>query len=216
MRKVFWDNPYQTQLTTKVASVNGNEVLFDETIIFSFCGGQESDKATVNDIPVIASRMEGNLIYYALPENHGLKSGDTVIQRIDWPRRNRLMRLHFAAELILELVTQNYGLEKVGAHIAETKSRIDFKADTNISAHFPEILQKYNAIIAADLPIEKGFTDEATQRRYWKIDGFAQVPCGGTHVKTMAEVGYVTLKRDRPGKGIERIEIRLIDDLIKN
>lgn len=211
MKKVFWDNPYQTELETRVAAVNGNEILFDETIIFSFCGGQESDKATVNEIPMLNSRMEGNLIYYTLPEGHGLKTGDTVTQRIEWPRRNRLMRLHFAAELILEIVTQNYGLEKVGAHIAEAKSRIDFKADSNISAHFPAILQKYNEIIAADLPIEKGFTDEATQRRYWKIDGFAQVPCGGTHVKTTAEVGYVTLKRDRPGKGIERIEIRLIE-----
>ena len=42
-----------------------------------------------------------------------------------------------------------------------------------------------------------------------KIDGFAQVPCGGTHVDRTSEVGFVTLKRDRPGKSIERIEIRL-------
>jgi Ser-tRNA(Ala) deacylase AlaX len=212
MRKVFWDNPYKTELTTKVAAVNGNELLFDETIIFSFCGGQENDKATVNDMPVLSSRMEGNLIYYTLPENHGLKPGDPVIQRIDWPRRNRLMRLHFAAELILEIVTQNYKLEKVGAHIAEGKSRIDFRSDSNISVHFPEILQKYNEIITSNLPIYKDFSDVATQRRFWKIDSFAQVPCGGTHVKTTGEVGFVTLKRDRPGKGIERIEIRLVDD----
>jgi hypothetical protein len=30
------------------------------------------------------------------------------------------MRLHFAAELILELVTKKLGLEKIGAHIAES------------------------------------------------------------------------------------------------
>lgn len=34
------------------------------------------------------------------------------------------MRLHFAAELVLELVTQELKLEKIGAHIAETKARI--------------------------------------------------------------------------------------------
>ena len=214
MKKVFWENPYQQELTTTVASVNGNEVLFNETIIFSFCGGQESDNATVNDIPVLSSRTEGNSIYYTLSEGHGLKSGDTVVQRIDWQRRNRLMRLHFAAELILEIVTQKYGLEKVGAHIAETKSRIDFKSDSNISTLLPEILQKYNEIIAANLPIHKDFSDIATQRRFWKIDGIAQVPCGGTHVKTTAEVGFVTLKRDRPGKGIERIEMRLVNDTV--
>jgi Ser-tRNA(Ala) deacylase AlaX len=122
------------------------------------------------------------------------------------------MRLHFAAELILEIVTQKYHLEKVGAHISETKARIDFKSDTNISALFPDILAEYNEIIKNNRTIEKGYSDIATQRRFWKIDGFAQVPCGGTHVNSTAEVGYVTLKRDRPGKSIERIEIRLVDD----
>ena len=199
-------------LTTKVTSVNGNELLFDETIAYSFAGGQESDKAFVNEIPILSSRMEGPLIYYTLPEGHGLKPGDTVVMTIDWPRRSRLMRLHFTAELVLEIVTQKYNLEKVGAHIAESKARIDFIAPFNISTKFDEILAVYNDVIAKNYPIEKGYLDETTQRRYWKIEGFAQVPCGGTHVNTTAEVGYVTLKRDRPGKGIERIEIRLVDD----
>jgi Ser-tRNA(Ala) deacylase AlaX len=211
-RKVFWGNPYQHTLTTHVASVNGNILLFQDTIAFSFAGGQESDKAFVNGIAILDSKREGNLIYYTLPEGHGLKAGDPVTMAIDWPRRSRLMRLHFTAELILEIVTQKYGYEKVGAHIAEHKARIDFKADENISVHFPEILAQYNAIIEKNLPIEKDYSDVENQRRFWKIEGFAQVPCGGTHVNSTGEVGFVTLKRDRPGKGIERIEIRLVDD----
>lgn len=211
MKKIFWDNPYQTELDTQVTSVNGDQVLFDATIAYSFAGGQESDKAWVNGIPILNSTRDGNLIYYTLPSDHGLKPGDSVHMTIDWPRRHKLMRLHFAAELILEIVTQKYGLPKVGAHISETKSRIDFTADTNISTHFPEILAAYNHVIAQNLPIEKGYSDLENQRRYWKIQDFAQVPCGGTHVNTTGEVGYVTLKRDRPGKGIERIEIRLVD-----
>jgi Ser-tRNA(Ala) deacylase AlaX len=135
---------------------------------------------------------------------------DLVTMKIDWPRRHKLMRLHFAAELILEIVTQKYGLEKVGAHISEDKSRIDFKSDTNVKTFFDDILKVYNRIIESDLSIQKDYSDIEAQRRFWKIDGFAQVPCGGTHVKTTGEVGFVTLKRDRPGKGIERIEIRLI------
>lgn len=211
MKKVFWDNPYQTELDTKVSSVNGDQVLFDATIVYSFAGGQESDRAWVNGIPILHSILEGNLIYYTLPSDHNLKPGDSVHMTIDWPRRHKLMRLHFAAELILEIVTQKYGLPKVGAHISEIKSRIDFTLDTNISVHFPEILEAYNHVIAQNLPIEKAYSDLENQRRYWKIQDFAQVPCGGTHVNTTSEVGYVTLKRDRPGKGIERIEIRLVE-----
>lgn len=59
MRKVFWENPYQHTLTTKVASVEGNRVLFEDTIAYSFAGGQESDEAFVNDIRLIDSTREG-------------------------------------------------------------------------------------------------------------------------------------------------------------
>jgi Ser-tRNA(Ala) deacylase AlaX len=211
MRKVFWDNPYQQSLTTIVSQVNGNEILFEKTIAYSFSGGQESDKAWINDLPIIDSRKEGNLIYYTLSEGHVLSVGDVVKMTIDWPRRYRLMRLHFAAELVLEIVTQKYHLEKVGAHIAENKARIDFVFPEHISSLFDVILEDYNKIIHADYPIQTGFTDVNAQRRFWKIDGFAEVPCGGTHVKSTKEVGCVTLKRSRSGKGIERIEIKLID-----
>lgn len=213
MKKIFWENPYQHTLSTQVAVINGNDILFAETIAYSFAGGQESDKAFINDMPILNSRIEGNLIYYTLPDNHNLHVGDEVIMTIDWPRRLRLMRLHFATELVLEIVTQNYNLEKVGAHIAEHKARIDFKSDINIATHFPEIIQKYNAIIDTDYTIEKGYSDIANQRRYWKIEGFAQVPCGGTHVNSTKEVGYVILKREKPGKSIERIEIKLVNNI---
>lgn len=212
MRKVFWENPYQCTLKTKVAQILGNQLLFEETIAYSFSGGQESDKAYVNDLPILDSKMEGTLIYYTLPEGHGLSVGEEVTMTIDWERRYRLMRLHFAAELVLEIVTQKFHLEKVGAHIAETKARIDFVYPQHISSLFEDILKEYDAIIKADKIIETGYSDVENQRRYWKIEGFAQVPCGGTHVKSTKEVGFVTLKRARAGKSIERIEIRLLDD----
>lgn len=216
MKKVFWDNPYQADLVTHVASVEGNEILFEETIIYSFAGGQESDKAVINGLPVISSRMEENLIHYTLPDGHGLSKGDKVTMIIDWPRRYRLMRLHFAAELILEIVTQKFHLQKVGAHIAEHKARIDFISNENITPLFGEILSEYNKIIKENRSIQVDFSDVKNQRRFWKIDGFAQVPCGGTHVQSTAEVGFVTLKREHPGKSIERIEIRLIDTSTPN
>lgn len=212
MRKVFWDNPYQCKLTTKVAEVSGQQILLEETISFSFSGGQESDKASINDLPILNSEMEGNLIYYTLEEGHGLCPGDQVFMEIDWPRRYRLMRLHFAAELILELVTQKLGLEKIGAHISETKARIDFVFDKNISLIFEETLNEYNKIIQRNLPIKTCFSDKENERRFWQIEGFAKVPCGGTHVKSTSEVGFINLKRVNIGSSKERIEIKLIDD----
>jgi Ser-tRNA(Ala) deacylase AlaX len=209
MQKVFWDDPYKKTLITSVSEVNGERLLFEETIVFSFSGGQESDKAYVNGLPIIDSEKVGNLIYYILPKEHGLSLGDLVTMEIDWLRRYKLMRLHFAAELILELVKRKLNLKKIGAHIAETKSRIDFIYDKNISHMFEEILSQYNEIIKQDLPIITGFSDFENQRRFWEIEGFSKVSCGGTHVRSTREVGYVTLKRSNIGGAKERIEIRL-------
>lgn len=209
MKKVFWENPYQDLLTTKVVEVNKNRVLLAETIAFSFSGGQESDMAWINDIAIIDSVIAGRLIYYTLPEDHGLTVGESVTMKIDWSRRYKLMRLHFAAELILELVTRKLNLEKIGAHIAETKARIDFFYDKNIGSILDELLHDYNQIITSDLPIKTGFSDVENQRRFWEIQVFSKVSCGGTHVKSTAEVGYVSLKRVNIGANKERIEIRL-------
>ena len=211
MKKVFWENPYQHHLVTTVTEVDGDRVLLKETIAFSFSGGQESDKAFINGLEVLHSEIVGHLIYYTLPTGHGLKANDTVTQNIDWPRRYRLMRLHFAAELVLELATRQLGLTKIGAHIAETKARIDFVSNENITPHLENILAEYNAIIQRDEPIVTDFSDLENQRRYWEIKGFSKVPCGGTHVKSTGEVGFVTLKRVNIGGGKERIEIKLIE-----
>jgi Ser-tRNA(Ala) deacylase AlaX len=64
MRKIFWDNPYESRLKTQVVSVDNNRILFAETIAFSFSGGQESDKTCVNGLDVIHSEIDRNVIYY--------------------------------------------------------------------------------------------------------------------------------------------------------
>jgi Ser-tRNA(Ala) deacylase AlaX len=209
-KNLFWRDPYLTDLEATVTGVNGNEITVDQTIFYAFSGGQESDYGTFNDHRVIQARKEGMEIVYTLEDGHALQIGDHVSMAIDWERRYRLMRLHFAAELILELAYQNLkGIEKIGAHIAQDKARIDFKWSENIARSFPLLENEARRIIEADWKIESAFSDEEAEKRYWKVEGFAQVLCGGTHLKKTGEVGKITLKRDNIGKGKERIEIHL-------
>ena len=210
--KLFWQDPYLTTLDTRVASVEGDQVTLEETIFYAFSGGQESDAGTIGGRAVLEARKDERDIRYTLAPGHGLKAGDPVTVEIDGARRRKLMRLHLAAEIILELAYQNLpGIQKVGAHIAEDKARIDFEWPENISKLFPMMQKKAGALIAADHAIVSAFSDEACQRRYWEIDCFARVPCGGTHLKRTGEIGALTLKRVNIGKGKERIEIRVND-----
>lgn len=120
------------------------------------------------------------------------------------------MRLHFAAELVLELFYKNLeGVNKVGAHIAQDKARIDFAWPESISPLLPMIESAANSIIAANMEIITAFDDEPNERRYWEVSGFSRVPCGGTHVKRTGEIGPIKLKRNNKGRGNERVEIYL-------
>jgi Ser-tRNA(Ala) deacylase AlaX len=121
------------------------------------------------------------------------------------------MRLHFAAELVLELFYRALpGVGKIGAHIAQDKARIDFAWPESISPLLAGIASAANAIVQTDLVITSAFENVADERRYWQIDGFARVPCGGTHVRRTGEIGAIRLKRDNIGRGKERVEI-LVD-----
>ena len=64
-------------------------------------------------------------------------------------------------------------------------------------------------LIQDDKDIISTYSDEQRQTRYWEIKGFAKVACGGTHLRRTGEIGEIELKRKNPGKGKERVEIRL-------
>ncbi len=210
--KTFWQEPDRTQLETRLTAVDGDRVQVDDTIFFAFSGGQESDRGSIAARPVLLAENHGREIVYTLQSTAGLKVGDRVTMRIDGARRRRLMRLHFAAELVLELVYQSHSqVKKTGAHIAADKARIDFQWAGNIAGIFPELQARVDQIIADDRTITCDFSDRAGERRFWKIDGFAEVPCGGTHVKSTGEIGALRFKRKNPGRGLERIEIYLDD-----
>jgi Ser-tRNA(Ala) deacylase AlaX len=208
--KLFWLEPYRTTLDTTVTGVQGPEITVAETIFYAFSGGQESDHGTFNGLPVLEAHKHHHEIVYRLEEPHGLAVGSPVLMAIDWARRYRLMRLHFAAELVLELTTRHCsGIEKIGAHIAADKARIDFLWPENLNGALPLLQTQAHALIEADHAIISAFSDEAQGRRYWEITGFARVACGGTHLRRTGEIGSIELRRKNVGKGKERIEITL-------
>lgn len=208
--KQFWVDPYLTELKTLVQQVQGDWVQVYETIFYALSGGQESDAGTFNQYSVLQAKKSGSDILYQLPENHDLKIGDAVYIKINWDRRYKLMRLHFAAEIILELVYKKFPtIVKIGAHISEEKARVDFNWPQSLAAEIPFLKGKLKKIIDLNLPIISAYADKENEKRYWEIKDFSKVPCGGTHLKNTKEIGGVELKRINLGKNKERIEIKI-------
>lgn len=211
VKKLFWEDPYLKQCIARVMSVKGNHITLDETIIFAFSGGQASDSGTIHGYPVLTAQKVDKEIVYEIDAAHDLETGQQVEVAIDWNKRYKIMKLHFAAEIVLELMVQNFNNpKKIGANITEEKARVDFEWGGNISEVFPLLQKKIEDIINSNAPILSSFSNEKQEIRYWEIDGFGKVLCGGTHIKNTGEMGTILLKRGkRLGAGKERIEIYL-------
>jgi len=210
--KLFWINPYLAECDAMITTVSGNLITLSQTIAYAFEGGQQSDIGTIGGYEILNAELINSEIFYTLNESHSLSVSDKVLVLIDWEKRYKIMRLHFAAELVLEALYQNYNHpEKIGANITYDKARVDFYWEGNISETFEFLEAKLKEIIKADLEIISSFSDEENERRYWEIKGFAKVDCGGTHIRKTGEIGTLKLKRANPGKGKERIEIYLCD-----
>lgn len=211
-KKLFWADPYRATLATVVTSSDAETVSLRETIFYAFSGGQESDSGTIGGYPVLEARKSGLQIVYRLPGDHALKPGDEVMVKIDRERRLKIMRLHFAAEIVLELVYRKLaGVEKIGAHISADKARLDFAWPQSITPLVPELSAAAQEIVDRDSDIVSAFSDEEKELRYWEVPGFARIPCGGTHPRQTGEIGQIRLKRNNIGKGKERIDIFVLD-----
>ena len=208
---MFWEDPYLKEINARVTSVNDNVITLDKTIAYAFSGGQASDSGTINEYKIIEAKKFGKEIFYTIDPNHNLEVNNEVIVKIDWDKRYKIMKLHFAAEIILELIYQNFNRpEKIGANITEDKARLDFKWEGNISEIIPFLESRIREIIESDLDIISQFSDEENEVRYWEIEGFAKVDCGGTHIRKTGEIGDIILKRGKSlGRNKERIEIYL-------
>ena len=211
LRKLFWEDPYLKEINARVTSVNDHVITLDKTIAYAFSGGQASDSGTVNEYKIIEAKKFGKEILYTIDPSHHLIVNDEVIVKIDWDKRYKIMKLHFAAEIILELIYQNFNRpEKIGANITEDKARLDFKWEGNISEIIPFLESRAREIIESNFDIVSQFSDEENEMRYWEIEGFAKVDCGGTHIRKTGEIGDIILKRGKSlGSNKERIEIYL-------
>jgi Ser-tRNA(Ala) deacylase AlaX len=210
VEKLFWVDPYLTETNANVVTITQNKITLNKTVAYAMSGGQDSDSGSIGGYEIITAQKQGKDIVYTISSQHNLDVGDNVIVNIDWEKRYQLMRLHFAAELVLELVYQNYDKpNKIGANITKDKARLDFEWQGNISEIFPFLQSELTKLVKNDFEIISDYSDKLNQRRYWEITGFAKVPCGGTHLKSTGEIGELCLKRKNIGAGKERIEIIL-------
>lgn len=201
--RLFRGDPYLREFTATVTSIDGNAVVLDHTAFYANNGGQIGDTGTLNDIPAIDTQYldESNLVHLVQPGVAALEVGMQVTGKIDWKRRYRIMRHHSAQHSVYLRFkeVQGAGLSTVkGGEVTPDKARVDWSYYEDVDVERIQAL--LDDVIQENRAIRLFASESDPTYRYFELEGFEAVPCGGTHVRSTAEIGPVKIKRKNMGK----------------
>jgi len=211
---LFWEDPYNREFDATVLKTEANKVILDQTCFYARGGGQAADTGEIQGLRVVdVEGDEASDIAHVLERDAPFGTGERVHGRIDWDRRYRIMRLHSAAHIVYYVMPKVFGENCKPASsglLDDQKERADYLFTEKLDKEkLKQVEEEANRIIAEGRTINT-WTDQDGDSRFWKMDPFPNMACGGTHVRNSREIGKITVERGKkPGKGKERIEISL-------
>jgi misacylated tRNA(Ala) deacylase len=237
---LFRDDSYLKECQARVVAVTGQGgIVLDRTVFYANSGGQPGDTGTLASadgtrIPIStavytdAAKSEiAHILAEDLPapDSPTFKAGDTVTATIDWDKRYARMRMHTALHLLSAVLP--YAV--TGGSVGESESRLDFDIPESgldkdaITAHVNEMIASDAAVssrwisdeeLAANPGLVKTMSVQppmGTGRvRLIEIANLDLQPCGGTHVRSVMEIGAVRVTQiEKKGKQNRRVRLAL-------
>jgi Ser-tRNA(Ala) deacylase AlaX len=233
-RLLCLEDSYRKDCDAVVVSAIGKEMVLDQTVFYPRGGGQPSDTGRIiagdgsSNHVVEVSKKAGRVIHL-LEHESTYATGSRVKCVIDWERRYKLMRMHTAAHVLGATMHKELGVLISGNQLETDKSRFDFNMEAFDRAQFEEIVRKANESLSGDvelkvysLPREEAMRipgvvklagalpPAISELRIVEIPGVDLQADGGTHVRSLREVGRIELLRlDNRGKDNRRIYFTL-------
>ncbi|MEM7709428.1 MAG: alanyl-tRNA editing protein [Pseudomonadota bacterium] len=232
---LFRNDPYLRTATARVVALTEDGgVIPDASLFYPRGGGQPGDRGRLSwdgGSCEIATTVKAEERVALIPvEGSACPAiGARIEMALDWDQRYRFMRMHTALHLLSVVVP----LPVTGGQIGAEKSRLDF--DMPEATHEREAVQTaLIALIDGDHAVTEDWIDEATLDanpslvktlsvkpprgagrirlvRIGSRDAPVDLqPCGGTHVRSTAEIGPVRVgKMENKGRSNRRISITL-------
>jgi misacylated tRNA(Ala) deacylase len=228
--ELFREDSYLSECQATVVESGPAGIVLDKTVFYPMGGGQPGDTGTISweggSVDVTDTRYgdAGSIRHLAEPDAVLPATGTEVTATLDWDRRYLHMRMHTALHLLGSVL--KYGV--TGGNISATKSRLDFDMEDTVDKE--QVTADVQALVAADHPVSvRWITDDeleaqpelvrtmsvqppkgAGRVRLLEIEGIDLQPCGGTHLKSTAEVGQVRVgKVEKKGRHNRRVSIVL-------
>jgi alanyl-tRNA synthetase len=181
------------------------EVLLDETAFYPTSGGQPNDLGLLNDAVVLDVRDDGDEIVHIVDREVDAR---TVKGCVNWPRRFDHMQQHTGQHLLSAMFQERFGLPTISFHLGTEICTIDLRgrdpsdellmgaqraANKAIFENRDVTVRYGTAEDLARLGVRKEVRREGILRAI-EIESADLQPCGGTHVKSTAEIGMILVR----------------------
>lgn len=228
----FYRDPYQTQLETRVISLDEQRLVLEDTLFYPHGGGQPGDIGSVTvsgrRVEIVDTRYskDRTRIEHHLAEPLAASAGDAATLALNWERRYRHMRMHTCMHLICHVIKDPV----TGGNVGADQSRAEF--DLTEPVDKAELEAKLNELVRQGARVSTEWLPESIldeqpdlvrtmsvqpprghgDIRMVRIEGLDFQPCGGTHLANIAEIGQVRIPSIKSkGKQNKRINIELVD-----
>ena len=236
---VYNDDPYNREHEARIIGKSADfGIKLDEPIFYPKGGGQPGDSGTllVNSyhykVIETVKDLEGQ-VYLKVEDADAITDfevGIKVTQILDWDTRYKYMRTHTA----LHLLSVCLPFPVTGGQITFEKGRVDF--DMPESPDKEEVTDRLNIMVEKDYAVTYDLISQEELRerpqliktmsvkppqnvdfvRLVRIGNSDTVidlqPCGGTHVKSTAEIGKLFIaKIEKKGRMNRRVSVVLQD-----
>jgi alanyl-tRNA synthetase len=223
--RLYYADAHLRSFTAKVVAMadDRRRAYLDRSAFYPTSGGQPHDVGMLDGVPVIDVVDEEARVAHLLERPLERDAGDVVHGEIDWRRRYDLMQQHTAQHLLSAVLDDSLRLRTVSVHFGAETSTVDVAPVEGDAAvlepdRLTSIEARANEIVAEARPVTVSFEDASTatglrkpsdragELRIVTIAGIDRSACGGTHVRTTAELGPIFLRRqERVRQGL-RIE----------
>jgi alanyl-tRNA synthetase len=215
--RLYYNDCYVREFQARVLDVadGGRRVFLDRTAFYPSSGGQPFDLGTLGGAAVVDVVDEEDRVAHVLD---GPVSLGEVAGEVDWTRRFDHMQQHTGQHLLSAVFEELLGIGTVSFHMGSAVSTIDVSAAAVDAKQVERVEERCAEIVAEARPVLITFEDasedlglrKASERtgtlRIVSIEGLDRSACGGTHVRSTAEIGAIGIRKLEKIRGTTRVE----------
>jgi alanyl-tRNA synthetase len=230
--RLYRTDAYLKEFTARVVEQvqhNGHPALIlDQTAFYPTSGGQPNDLGEINDLRVldVVERTDGEILHmldlHTLPpgERDGVRGEVSGV--INWPRRFEHMQQHSGQHVLSQAFVRVANLDTVAVHISADENTLDLPTPKLAADVIERAEREANAIICEDRPfviyeVANADLSHIPLRKPPKVAGLIRIvevkdydwsACGGTHVRSAAQIGLIKITKAEKRGNETRVTFR--------